>query len=80
MESNRKSVYLVLYLCEYVEELRVSLQRYMDGWKSVEHLVCAMTVVFCQSGNGDIKIQFVLNDLADYLHLTLSAISYDEIG
>ena len=54
MESDGKSVYLVLYLSEYVEEFRVCLQRYMDGWESVKHFVCAMTVVFCQSGNGDI--------------------------
>ena len=39
-----------------------------------------MPFILCQSCNGNIKVQFVPNDLAYYLHLTLSSVCNNEVG
>ena len=39
-----------------------------------------MAVVFGESGDWNIKIQLIANDLPDNVHLTYSAVGYDEVG
>jgi len=80
VERDGETVYLVLQSGEHMKQFAVGLQLDAAGWKTIEQLVGAMAVVLGQSGNGDIKVQLVLDDLADHLHLSLSAIGYDEVG
>ena len=56
VESDGKAVYLVLYLCEHMEEFAVGLQS-DDLWrKALEKFVGAMAVVFGQSCDRNIEV------------------------
>ena len=80
MEFDGEAMHLDLDLCQHMKKFAVHLQRYMDGWEAVEQFVGAVTVVFGEAGNGDIKVQFVLDYLSDDLHLALTTICDDKVG
>ena len=47
--------------------------------EAVKQLVRPVSIVFCQSRDGNFEVQFILYNLPDYLHLPLASIRYNEV-
>ena len=80
MESDGVAVHFVLYLGEHLKEFALYIES--DGLRrlAVKQFVRAVAVVFSESGNGDIKVEFAFNNSPDDVHLSFSSVSNDEIG
>ena len=73
-------MHFVLYLGKNFEEFALEVECYCLLREAEEEFICAVTVVFRQSGNRDIQVELVFNYLSYHLHLTLSTVGNDEVG
>ena len=80
MECDGESVHLVLNSCEYMEQFALGFHADDHRREAEEQFVGAVFPVFGESCDGDAKVQFILYDLSDDLHLSFSAVGDDEVG
>ena len=80
VKCNGKSVHLVLYLRKYSEQFAVCLYGYGGRWVAIQQFVGAVAVVFGQSCDSYLQVQFVLHHASHHAHLSLSSIGDNQVG
>src|SRR5574344_833307 len=80
MECDGKPMHLILYPGQYMKQFAIRTHTYHHRWESIQQFISSVSVILCQSCNGNIQFEFVLNHLSYYLHLALTTIRDSEVG
>ena len=86
MEADGIAVYLVLHLCQNLEEFALWFQLYCYGFFFAgtvifqeQEFLGAVLVVLCQTCDGDVKMQLVFHYFAYAVHLSDAAVTYYKV-
>ena len=74
MERDGKTVYLILYVLQKVEQGSALLYTNRHGGKAEKNFWCTVFAVFGKTGNRNMQFQFVLDNLAYDFHLSFTTI------
>ena len=80
VEGDGKAMHLILDMRQQAEHLRIGFQSHHTGREAIQKFIGAVTVILCQTRNGDVDVQLVLNYLPHHFHLPLASVGDDKVG
>ena len=73
-------MHFVLHRSERSKQLAIRFDAYGGGWETEQEFACAVSAVFCESRNGDLKSQLVFHHFPNDFHLPSPAVRNNQIG